>query len=85
MLSWPLACVSPIRADFEKLPIDRAGQPHQRMAQIDDRFQRRPQQVHRGDASERINLVGRLLTITGTVPNGAVRREIGELYPSAEG
>src|SRR5207244_13493091 len=25
--------------------IDRAGQPHQRMAQIDDRFQRRPQQV----------------------------------------
>jgi len=29
----------------EKPPIDLARQPHQRMAQIDDRFQRRPQQI----------------------------------------
>src|SRR5207249_9089692 len=38
-----------------------------------------------GDASERINLVGRFLTISGTVPNGPFAKQIGELYPSGEG
>jgi hypothetical protein len=31
------------KAPIEKPPIDLARQPHQRMAQIDDLFQRRPQ------------------------------------------
>jgi hypothetical protein len=35
----------PGKPRVEKLPIDRARQPHQRMTQIDDRFQRRPQQI----------------------------------------
>jgi hypothetical protein len=30
------------KAPIEKPPINLAGQPHQRMAQIDDLFQRRP-------------------------------------------
>jgi len=30
------------KASVEKPPIDLAGQPHQRMTQIDDLFQRRP-------------------------------------------
>jgi hypothetical protein len=30
---------------IEKLPIDLARQPHQRMAEVDDRLQRRPQQI----------------------------------------
>jgi hypothetical protein len=30
------------KAPIEKTPIDLAGQPHQRMAQVNDLFQRRP-------------------------------------------
>ena len=33
------------KALIEKLPIDLARQPHQRMAKVDDVFQCRPQQV----------------------------------------
>jgi hypothetical protein len=35
-------CTDAGKALIEKAPIDRAGQPYQRMAQIDDLFQRRP-------------------------------------------
>jgi hypothetical protein len=43
-----LACARRTHAgkpSIEELPIDRARQPHQRMAEVDDVLQRRPQQI----------------------------------------
>ena len=42
---WPGPEVHTLAPAVEKLPIDLARQPHQRMSKIDDVLERRPQQI----------------------------------------